>query len=66
MIDLGGFTGRIGEAALYADAKNLELLVNAFPDLFMRGEALEKATWTAQSSTSKTEKTARLKLVWKS
>jgi hypothetical protein len=65
LIKQGGFAGRIGEAALLADETNLELLVNTFPKLFIEGQALENQ-WTQQLSTSKTAKTARLKLVWNS
>ena len=65
MVKMGGFTGRIGEAALLADETNLEILVNAFPQFFIEGQAWENQ-WTAQLSTSKMVKTARLKLVWNS
>jgi hypothetical protein len=41
MIEGQGFAGKIGEAALLADEKNLEILVNAFPMLF-EGQAWEK------------------------
>ena len=58
----GGFAGRIGQAALLADDDNLKRLVNAFPELFA-GQALENQ-WTQQLSTSKTVRTANLKLVW--
>jgi hypothetical protein len=63
LVKQGGFAGRMGEAAMLADETNLELLVNTFPHLFIEGQALENQ-WTALSSTSKTVKTANLKLVW--
>jgi hypothetical protein len=63
LIEQGGFAGRIGEAALLADETNLEILVNAFPKLLIEGQALENQ-WTQRLSTSKTVKTAKLKLVW--
>ena len=59
MIELGGFAGRIGEAALLADETNLELLVNTFPKLFIEGQALEKPRWTPQLYISRTAKTAQ-------
>ena len=66
LIEQGGFAGRIGQAALVADEVNLETLVNAFPHLFIKGKAMENDTWMQLASTSKTAKTARLKLVWNS
>lgn len=65
MVKQGGFWGRIAEAAMYADQTNLEILITAFPKL-IEGQALEKAQWMPQSSTSRTAKTANLKLVWNS
>jgi hypothetical protein len=63
MIENGGFWGKIGEALVLADPVNFETLISAFPAI--EGQASE-TKWTAQSSTLKTEKTARLKLVWRS
>jgi hypothetical protein len=54
LVKQGGFTGRIGEAAMLADESNLEILVNAYPKLFIEGQALEKPRWTPQLFTSKT------------
>jgi len=53
MEKLGGFAGRIGQAALLADEDNLEALVNAFPHLFIEGQALEKPRWTPRLYISK-------------
>jgi len=35
----GSFAVKIGELALIADDRNLEILVNAFPDYFIEGQA---------------------------
>ena len=51
LVKQGGFSGRIGEAAMLADETNLELLVNAFPHLFIEGQALEKPRCTLLLST---------------
>lgn len=53
MEKMGGFAGRIGQAALLADEDNLKLLVNTFPQLFIEGQALEKPRWTPRLFTSK-------------
>jgi hypothetical protein len=53
LVKRGGFAGRIGEAAMLADETNLELLVNAFPHLFIEGQALEKPRWTPRLFISK-------------
>ena len=54
LVKQGGFAGRIGEAAMLADETNLEILVNAFPKLFIEGQALEKPRWTPRLYISKT------------
>lgn len=42
MVKQGGFWGRIGEAAMLASESNLEILVTAYPEQFIEGQALEK------------------------
>jgi len=43
MDSMGGFAGKIGEAALLADKDNLQRLMDAFPEYFIE----QKATaWT--------------------
>jgi hypothetical protein len=42
MVKQGGFWGRIGEAAMLASESNLEILVNAYPEKFIKGQALKK------------------------
>ena len=43
MDSMGGFAGKIGEAALLADPQNLQRLTDAFPEYFIE----QKATaWT--------------------
>ena len=61
LVKQGGFAGRIGEAAMLADETNLEILVNAFPQLFIEGQALEKPRWTPRLYISKTAKMERLR-----
>jgi len=53
LVKQGGFAGRIGEAAMLADEINLEILVNAYPKLFIEGQALEKPRWTPRLFISK-------------
>lgn len=55
LIKTGGFAGMIGQAALLADEINLEILVNAYPKLFIEGQALEKPRWTPVLFISKME-----------
>ena len=55
MIEQGGFWGKIGEAALLADENNFEIIVNAYPQKFIEGQALEKPRWTPVLFISKTE-----------
>jgi hypothetical protein len=61
MVKQGGFWGRIGEAAMLASEPNLEILVNAYPEKFIEGQALEKPRWTPRLYISKTAKTERWK-----
>lgn len=42
LVKQGGFAGRIGEAAMLADEINLEILVNAYPKLFIEGQAFNE------------------------
>lgn len=45
MDSMGGFAGKIGQAALLADKNNLQRLMDAFPEYFIE----QKATaWTRQ------------------
>ena len=39
LANTGSFAVKIGELALIADDRNLEILVNAFPDYFIEGQA---------------------------
>jgi hypothetical protein len=40
---MGGFAGKIGEAALLADKDNLRRLMDAFPEYFIEQKA---TSWT--------------------
>jgi len=38
--DKGGFAVSLGQAALLADEDNLKILINAYPWIFLEGQAL--------------------------
>ena len=43
MDSMGGFAGKIGQAALLADKDNLQRLMDAFPEYFIEQKAI---SWT--------------------
>ena len=43
MDSMGGFAGKIGQAAFLADKENLQRLMDAFPEYFIEQKAI---SWT--------------------